>query len=325
MLLKYIASVFFMKRLLNIQDQQNMLDGILCWLKNNINGFIPQIDTNSRPEHISPDISVKAFSELGLALMFAHRSQTIVDRKEFKELRKLWISILYEKSFFSDIRRKLQFFPHMTLTYAALETMGKEDLKVKKDLQSVMQNQYMDRVERSAWDKLDMKYYTEAAGLKNQFPSYENLYNASMLHHLPSLSYATRHDLYGLTHLLFHFSDFSRRNMKDFAKDTYEEIQKYVDASLSLCVIEQDWDLVEELLINQYCMRKRFDSFDRHAAKSVKYIQSVSGFIPGRKWVQSCWEDETYDKNTFSFNDVYHPTIVGLILLTLETTNQTYV
>ena len=106
--------------------------------------------------------------------------------------------------------------------------------------------------------------------------------------------------------------------MKQISGEKYSQIQEYIDATLCLCLVEQDWDLVQELLINQYCMRKTFTPLDIYSANAVKDIQQSEGFIPGREWVKNYHNNTNSSDETHSFKDVYHPTILTLFLLALE-------
>ncbi len=310
-----------MNTLLNNEDQQIMLDGILNWLNLNMLHFCTPNEkqyVGIHPEEIEPDITRKAFTELGLAIRFAQNSKKVSNHTVFKEIKDKWIKNIKDSSFFFDTKRRLRLFPHRTLAYATLRSLGIDNEEVRYDLETVMSRNYMDRVERSAWDKLDMKYYTEIAQLPNEYPSYKRLFHDSILENLPSHSYAQNLDFYGLTHLIFHLSDFSKNDMRLITGEKFDHIQEYIDATLSLCLIEQDWDLVQELLINQYCMRKTFTELDVFSAKAIKDIQQPEGFIPGRNWVKSQHKDDYSSKEQHSFNDVYHPTILGLFLLILE-------
>ena len=310
-----------MNALLNMKDQQIMLDGILNWLHTNMSHFCTPDEkqyVGIHPEEIEPDITRKAFTELGLAIRFAQKSKKVRNHPIFIEIKDKWIKNIKDSSFFFDTKRRLRLFPHRTLAYATLKSLGINNEEVKYDLETVMSRNYMDRVERSAWDKLDMKYYTEIAQLPNEYPSYQRLFHDSILENLPSHSYAQNLDFYGLTHLVFHLSNFSENDMKLITKEKFDQIQEYIDATLSLCLIEQDWDLVQELLINQYCMRKTFTELDIFSANAIKDIQQPQGFIPGRHWVKNQHKEDYSSKEQHSFKDVYHPTILGLFLLILE-------
>ena len=298
-----------------------MLEGVLHWINVNMPRFCTpnELDcVDEHPEKISADLSRKAFTELGLALRFAQKSKKVRNHALYETIKKKWINNIEENAFFYDTKKRLQLFPHRLLAFATLKSFGIENQEVKYNLETVMNGGYMDRVERSAWEKLDMKYYVEMAGLKNQFPSYDQLYKASTLHNLPRISAAQNIDFYGLTHLIFHLSDFSEKDMKEMFEEKYEDIQEYIDATLCFCLMEQDWDLVLELLINQYCLRKNFAEIDVSAAEAIKGIQQSEGFIPGRDWVKEYHSTSNFKKNAHSFEDVYHPTVLALFLLTLE-------
>jgi len=125
-------------------------------------------------------------------------------------------------------------------------------------------------------------------------------------------------DLYGLTHLLVHFADVGAVDMRAFLGGIYQSVQEYVDVSLTMCLLQQDWDLVTELLINQYCLRKQFTALDQDIAQALRDIQQPAGFIPGRNWVQAQHSDSPPDKTEHSFADVYHPTVLALFLMICE-------
>lgn len=299
-----------------------MLDGILHWLNANIEKFqipVEAAPSNCGPEEITADIKRKAFSELGLAIRLAQRSPFLKQHPAMKKLQKSWVDIIDSQNFFFDTRRRLQLYPHRVVAYSVLRSLGIENDAAKSDLQAVLDRGFMENAERNAWEKLDMKYYINACDLNHKFPSDEYLLKYSSLTNLPNLAYVQNLDLYGLTHLLFHFADFGEIGMKQFLKQDYQHVQDYTDLSLSMSVVKQDWDLTAELLINQYCLQKTFSGFDRHAAAILLKAQQPSGFIPGREWVIA-QKTET-EPASHIFEDVYHPTIVSLILLDCELMN----
>ncbi len=320
-LLQSISPRSMMNTLYSNATRTDMLEGILSWLVNNITHFTPPKEdqqATQNPELISPDLSRKAHAELGLALRLAQRSKPLRQHPLLQRLKNMWTAVLDQQNFFFDIRRRLQLFPHRTIAAATLKSFGMENKQVRDELQTVLQQKYMDRVERSAWDKLDMKYYTEAAGLRNEFPSDQNLYAASTLHQLPSLAYVQNHDLYGITHLLFHFTDFGRHDLQTLAGSAKQDIQAYVDLALALCDLTDDYDLMAELLINQHCLNKPFNAIDRQIADNLQRTQQTAGFIPGRNWVSEQQTQPKQNPNDHQFEDVYHPTILGLILICCE-------
>jgi hypothetical protein len=313
-----------MDKIFKNNHRSDMLEGILDWLYLNIDQFQTPFEENVfgvTPEHIKADLSRKAFIELGLALRLAQRSFFLKRHPKIEKLKEAWMSIIDSQNFFFDTRRRIQLYPHRVVAFAVLKSFGINKKNVLEDLQTVLNRGYLDRVERSSWDKLDMKYYIEACEMKHDFPNnYELLLNSSLLN-LPQLSYLNNMDLYGLTHLLFHFSDFGLVDMKHFLGINYPKIQDYVNLSMVMSLIKQDWDLTAELLISQYCLQKQFTDTDRNAGYTLYKTQQSSGFIPGREWVKQKQENKSFQDNKPLFDDVYHPTIVSLILLNCEFIN----
>lgn len=304
-------------KLLSEQHRRNMMDGIVSWLNTNLDqfAFAPQKSYSVDPLSVKTDLSKKAFIELGLALRMARRSPALQQHPGIRDLENGWLDILSGSDLFFDINRRLQLFPFSVVALSVLRSLGRQNDEAHRRLQLLLQRGYIDRVERSAWEKVDMKYYIDAAGLAHQFPADELLCAASCLSNLPLLPYTSKHDLYGLTHLLFHLSDFGVRDMKPLLGDKYNYVQNYLDLSVAMCLVEQDWDLTAELLINQYCMRKTFTPADKDAACILYRSQQAEGFIPGRAWVK----DKTASGSAQAdFADVYHPTIVSMILLDCE-------
>jgi hypothetical protein len=313
-----------MNKLLNSNDRFNMLEGILDWLSANLDSFQTPVEDDIVgvvAENIKADISRKAFIELGLALRLAQRSSFLRTHPKVEKLREAWISIVESQNFFFDCRRRIQLYPHRVVAFSVLKSFGIYEKDVFDDLQVVLNRGYLDRIERSSWDKLDMKYYIEACDLKHGFPDNSKLLSDSSLLNLPQLSYVQNVDLYALTHLLFHFSDFGSVDMKRFLGNEYQNIQDYVNLTMSMSIIKQDWDLTAELLINQFCLQKQFTDVDRDTASILCKSQQSSGFIPGRDWVKQRNESKSNQHHTPAFNDVYHPTIVCLILLDCEFIN----
>ncbi|WP_271782270.1 DUF6895 family protein [Aquimarina algiphila] len=309
-----------MNRLYTINERNTRLEALLDWIINNIKDFQTPIEfevSSDSPEKITPGIKRKAFIELGLAIRLAQRKPQLKKHPKLRKLVKLWIENIENSSFFFDIKRRIQLFPHRVVSYSVLASLGIQNKKVFNELQSLLDRGYLDSVERSAWDKLDMKYYIEAAGLKHRFSNNENLLLESSLNNLPPIAYVQNYDLYGITHLLFHFSNFGVVNMKTFLGNSYDKIQNYIDLAISLSMVRQDWDLNAELLINQYCLNKTFSSFDKMAAKELMMVQQPTGFIPGREWIRNKHQENRCPKS-YTFEDVYHPTIVCLILLICE-------
>jgi hypothetical protein len=308
-----------MKHLLGSGEREVLLTGILSWLRINIDFFEPPQEDDIldvAPEEIRPDKRRKAFGELGAALRLTMRVPNLARNPEIRWLINAWVNLANRRQIFFDIRRRVHLFPQCAVAYAVLKALGRSAEEVGRSLQTVLNRGFIDRVEISAWNKLDMKYYLDLAGLQHGFADDVTLLNESTLTSLPNLPYATNYDLYGLTHLLFHFSDFGLKDVRPLLGRHFDHICRYTGLALSMCLSRQDWDLTAELLMNRLCLGVSDNPLDREAAHALCEYQQSTGFLPGRAWMQGTIDGEgAEDRDEQEFFDVYHPTLLGLFFI----------
>jgi hypothetical protein len=304
-------------------QRERLLSGLLQWLLDNIAMFDPpqedEVDADA-PEAVMPDRSRKAFGELGAALRLAWRVPALKARVEVAELRSAWLALARKRNIFFDARRRIWLFPHRAVALAVLSELGEASVDVKRALQNVLDRGWMDRTERSAWQKLDLKYYFDAAGLRHVFPDDESLFLQSSLATLPSLPYVTRSDLYGVTHLVFHLADFGRVDLNPIGgASRCRALADFVQGALAMCLHERDYDLVAELMINRLCLKRGGDALDRHAADALCEVQDPTGFLPDLAWLAGLPpESDASLQGEAKFFAVYHPTVVGLFLVATD-------
>jgi hypothetical protein len=291
-----------------------LLSGLLSWLVSSAPHFDPpqEDEVSDAPERIEPGRGRKAYGELGLALLLAQRSPRLAGDPSIEALTEIWLDTLDRRRVFFDMDRRPTLFPLRVVFYATLHGLGHDDLDARAGIQRVLDRGYMDRRERSSWDKLDFKYYLDLAGLRHGFPSSSRLFSESSLAALPALPYATTFDFYALTHLVFGLSGFGEA--PDLPRSA-PDIDGYSSAALAICLAAEDWDLVGELLASRICLDLANAGIDRAAALALADAQDPKGFIPGRA-LKSDGSGELSDREFFL--DVYHPTLVCLILLACE-------
>jgi len=176
----------------------------------------------------------------------------------------------------------------------------------------------MDRVERSAWHKLDLKYYFDAGGLSHVFADDASLLKESSLIAPPALPWANAMDLYGVTHLIFHFTDFGRRVLPQVSSFDPGGLDAYVALAMSMCLAERDLDLTCELLMSRLCLGCPIDLVDHAAATALCQSQHASGFIPDRRWLAGLTPVADESPADTEFFAVYHPTLVTLFLIACD-------
>lgn len=306
-------------------DQESrscLLEGVLSWLGMRLELFDPPQEeavTGEVPETIVQGRRRKAFGELGAALRLASRAPSLRTHPRIRLLAAEWKRLARERNIFFDARRRIQLFPPMAVALAVLTAIEPgEDQPDRLRLQTVLDRGFMDRVERSAWHKLDLKYYFEAAGLTHGFEGDAALLAQCSLMAPPALPWASTMDLYGVTHLIFHFTDFGTRPLPAVAGFDRDVLDRYVALALAMCLAERDFDLVAELLMSRLCLGAPADPLSRTAAAALCAAQQAEGFMPDRTWppdVAGLTPAEAMEKEFFG---VYHPTVVTLFLIACD-------
>jgi hypothetical protein len=304
------------------QDRDQFVEGVLSWLISRLAYFDPPQEDlllEESPELIAMGKTRKAFGELGAALRIAHRVPELRQMKEIVHLREAWLEMARRRNIFFDARRRVHLFPPLAVAMAVLETIDEVPEQARRSLQNVLDRRYLDRTDRSPWRKLDLKYYLNEAKLTHAFSDDETLFAESFLVSLPALTYASAQDLYGITHLIFHFSDFGGRDVHGLFASHFDGIREYIQLALQVCRYEMDFDLTAELLMCMVALGSRGDPLSWEASDALRESQQPSGFIPDRAWLaglepQPAPEDAIREE----FFAVYHPTVVALFLVACD-------
>ncbi|RYC37484.1 hypothetical protein CTN06_21565 [Pectobacterium zantedeschiae] len=311
------------------KQKETFLEGLIYWITKNLESFTPPKENtllDIHPELIESGINRKAFGELGLALRILERVPSLWQRNEIKSIREAWLDMAVENHIFFDATRRTRLFPLMVVSLSVIQAINSENTSyiqdVKRTLQIVMDRGFMDRIERSAWQKTDLKYYIDSLGLSHSFPSDVDLLRQSSLLLPPSIFYSTRMDLYGITHLIFHLSDFGLKKILPLTSVEMNTVKEYVTLAMQLCLFEQDYDLTAELIISSLYLQETNLTEQRAAIGRLVAAQHHDGFMPDKSWLI---QQETHSDEVFNeFLAVYHPTLVSLILVASDTHQHYY-
>ncbi|WP_211461715.1 DUF6895 family protein [Collimonas silvisoli] len=302
---------------LNDAQRAIFTSGVLRWLETNIEQFRPPhqhaIETVA-PESIVPGPIRKAFGELGAALRIVIRTPALRDRPEVRALVAKWLSMADEQGVFVDVEGRTGLFAtHVALSVAMGDLRPPACTKLRERLQQVLSRGYVDRIERNAWQKLDLRYYFDAAGLAHRLPTAPVLLRASSLAMRPELPYVRDIDLYAVTHILFDLCDFGSSDPSPLLGKLRPDVEEYVQLALSMCIAEQNWDLSAELLMCRLYLG--FDGeLERWAMNRICAVQHESGYVPASTAAQ----DKPDARAPGDFLEAYHPTVVSLFLLAAE-------
>lgn len=297
--------------------RKDVYEGAISWLIENFDLFHPPQEDQTQPDQESALArrSRKAFGELGLVLRIMNRIPDFRNHADFVYLSSQWHELVTQKNLFFNLSERIQNFPFLCITCATLCDLNRLNEKDRKKIQGIIGIGYIDRIERSAWHKLELRYFLDACGFAHNLPSDKEIYSQSSLYKLPSLFQASALDIYAITHLIFYFSDFGQRSLKDVLGDASTELNDYISLALKLCLYERDSDLLAEILINKIALgTSEACETCRMATDFLCRIQTPQGFIPDRKWLA---EDAALDRGE-EFYAVYHPTLVTLLTIACD-------
>jgi hypothetical protein len=302
-------------------ERERLVAGALSWLIANLSRFEPPFEPgvfNTPPEKIVQGRARKAFGELGLFLRLAHRSPALRERSEILSLTSSWLEMAHSQRIFFDARRRVRLVPLMAVALTVMNDLDSVPVQARNALQAVLDREFIDRTELSAWSKVDIMYYFDTLGLQHGFPSVDVLLRQSSLLVPPALCHAQRMDLYAVTHLVFHLTDFGMRPLPGATPDEVYGVCDYLALALAMSLAEEDFDLVGEFLISLICIGKIGDPLSHFSTKVLLESQQPAGFIPDRSWLRGLKGEE--EKETEEFFAVYHPTLVALIVAACDTT-----
>jgi hypothetical protein len=118
-------------------------------------------------------------------------------------------------------------------------------------------------------------------------------------------------ELYAFTHLVFALTSFGDRPAGELLTEPeLRAVALYAGVALATCLAERDWDLVGELLITR-CYLSVSAELDDEAARALASAQDETGFLPPTSDPAASGGEDRDAR----FRALYHPTLVGLILL----------
>jgi hypothetical protein len=301
----------------------SLFERTLYWITRNIDHFsLPDHKSiNSQSEaSIVSSTEHKAFGELAIICLVMNRYSQVRQREEFKVLTTYIEEALHQSNFTFDMTRRTGLFEFYLSTYLCLKAC---DLKVYIDaeqfkilLQKMIDEDFIDAIERTPCNQIELSYYFNLGGFKHQLFDCSSIYKYSSAFRLPSPIHLRPIDAYCLTHIIFYLSDFGQQTLVPILQERYNETYQYIILLLGIYTRKRDWDLVAELLI--CCNFMQCDYFHpliQLAGKCLGQAQHPEGFIPGKdrflEKLEDDLENNNSEKDAFRMN--YHPTLVTFL------------
>ncbi|MFD3335295.1 DUF6895 family protein [Streptomyces sp. NPDC058700] len=289
--------------------------GALGWLGRNLDHF----DPFSASAGTSARGRAKAALELALLCHCADRPGGSPDALDGATalVRKLWQH--------PDLPRLFDEDPAYTSTYglafAALAPDGIDDTMCRDTL-ARLDPGFLSSPGRSAYRRIELRYYADKAGVRHAIEPYAELVPLSPLVALraagpgdttgPDEAPLTTPEAYALTHTGFYLGDFGR-TVPVLTGGERAHAEGLVDRMLGHCVAHDRWDLAAELVLTQYILGSdplRTPSGSA-AVECLVRAQRPDGAVPGRSAALAAAPSAPPGE---FFRKAYHTTLVTALM-----------
>ena len=289
----------------------NMVADAVEWIVLHLNEFDPFKD--GRPFEIKHGQKV---GELAILLQ-AYASLTGNQNSEpVKRIASLLISIQKNPAFTDRLVRSPVEFVLFAEMYAALRSLGHDNLDQREMLQRVIDARFLDHTERLPHRAMDIVSCLEWGGFSHNFPSLESLYANSMLARVPNAAFLDEDAVYFLTHVIMFLYSFGTRKEIGVPFQQTRSLGRVLSTLLIACCREHHWDLVAELLLCWDCIGLAPTFVTRRAWQSLLQIQKEDGALPGPEWAEELHQSQKVDDaeaEEIYFAHHYHTTLVSII------------
>ncbi len=277
--------------------------GTLDWLVRNLPYFDPYSARGRSAEHEK----VKAVLELAL---LGHCWARLDPRDDRLAATTALLSRLWRlPSFGRLLAAQPDWGPLYGLAYAALAPAGAEAEPRRKMLERVLAGGFLSRSGKTAYQRLETRFYADKAGVGHDMEPYEELAGLSPLVRPPKP--LTTPGAYALTHAGFYLSDFGR-HAPALAGPDLERARDLTGRALDHYVERDHWDLSAELALTQFCLGvdPRATPSGRRAIERLARVQDPDGAIPARSAALRVYAATPGE----FFHKAYHTTVVTALM-----------
>ncbi|MFI1096041.1 DUF6895 family protein [Streptomyces sp. NPDC020917] len=290
--------------------------GTLDWLQHHLDYFDPSTEAARSSAHGK----AKAALELALLCHCAARPGTCDDPRADQAtdlVRTLWQR--------TDLAGLLGAEPRYAASYALASVAfapGGIDERVCRGALAALAGDELSAAGASPYQRLELRYYADKAGVPHTLEPYEELAAAGVLATLPAAvaerrpapgeAPVTIPEAYALTHSSFYLSDFGA-TAPQLPAGTAASALPLVHLLLGHCVEREWWDLAAELLLTGACLGAEplAAPWGAEAVACLARAQQPDGSIPGRSPRTAA---TAADPAAVRFEKGYHTTLVTALM-----------
>lgn len=287
-----------------------LVDGAFEWVMQNLELFDPFMNETEPDIHLS-----KAFSELAFMCMYYYRCM----RENCDPRVKKFISFVHDVWQRPNYRERVVRYPNMLRqylsVYIALLCCGIEDRSYHEIIQRIWDKGYASAVGEPMFLRgIDLRHMLDCGDFEHNLPSYEHLYQKTLLAKTPSLLYVTKNDVYSFTHTLFYLADYGFRPIDTIPEEQLPTVRWIIGTLLGIYLRARNWDLVAELLIACRCLRWVPFLIFEAALDALLDAQLPDGSVPGSKFSKEEMQKlNELEQKTYCFEQNYHTTLASTL------------
>ena len=295
---------------LNLSQNILFIHRALDWIDANLKLFNP-----SQRENFADRLRLTPIVELSIVCLYLHREP------EFKQDARLKSFLEFISKIYTNlsIREHLLQGDETFISYAWIAIVlntcglltGDYEQQVIQELVNFSNVQYREML---PFHRIELRNLLDFGNFTHRLPSYETLYQSSILSKPLNILYMTDRDIYSVTHVLFFLSDFGWRPLTMISPSQLEQICRKVEQRLKMCIQRKNWDLVGELLICYHCLGENTSMLYRAGWQALIDAQWESGAVPGPNYKQMKSENfEDSKQQEYVFQQCYHTTLVAAL------------
>lgn len=257
----------------------------------------------------------KLASETALLLYAAYRADpALVDR--VRDIAARLRKSARSPELLAWARLRPQLIPELSVAHWVLSALGDADSGVDMALRDAAGSCSVAPVERLPWKQVERFWQVDLGAPDGGRPPSPDAGTTALGERQDAL-FATREEVYGLTHALIYLTDFGHRSAP--LPRSVDEISADAGSALARCLDDDDFDLAAEVLMTWPYART---SWSPEAAFGLHVLRSVDtelGFLPSMTL-----RSEEYDslppekRSNYYYREAYH-TVYVMGLLTSAT------
>jgi hypothetical protein len=290
------------------------IDRAFDWLLKNIKFFDPFV----YGDKLDPGRS-KAFNELAFIGMYLARYFSVESDERLVKILDFLEPIAQRAVYRASLMRQPSMFLLYSMVYIALEACGRPDPRQRFAIQQLVDIGYVLATERIPYRKIELHYFLDCGRYSHHLPDYRSLYEETLIYHPVPVLYLTNIDVYSITHALFYLADFGQRDLSAILNERFEATCETLTLLLGMYTRLRDWDIVSELLICFYCLKRRPSPLFDLAWQGVLGAQTMLGDVPGRYFnLNSRQLSQPETASAYRFEQNYHSTLIAMLACVLE-------